>query len=85
MSRNAQYSNDTLTPKQVEVYLAIKGFIDKYHYSPSIRELCKMCGLNSTATMFVHLKKMRKKGYIDYIERKMRTITIVKEIDYDII
>ena len=82
MSRKPEYSN-TLTPKQVEVYLAIKGFTNKYHYSPSIRELCKMCEINSPATMFVHLKKMKKKGYIDYIESKARTITIVKEIEYD--
>ena len=83
MSRTTDFSK--LTPKQLEVYTAIKGFISKYSYPPSIRELCKMCDCNSPATIFVHLKKMKRKGFIDFEEKKGRTIRIMKEVDYDII
>lgn len=70
---------EELTNKQLEVYTAIKGFINKYGYSPTIRELCKMCGCNSPATIYVHLKKMRAKGFITYIDKKGRTLRILEE------
>ena len=67
-----------LTKKQTEIYNQIKEFINKYGYSPTIRELCDLCGLSSSATMFIHLKKLRDKGAIDYEDGKSRTITIYK-------
>ena len=76
---------ENLTNKQLEVYLSIRGFIDKYGFPPSIRELCKMCGLSSPATMLTHLKNLRDKGYIAYNDKQSRTIRIIKEVDYDTI
>lgn len=72
-----------LTPKQLEVYLAIQEFIKKYNYSPTVRELCKICGTNSTATIHAHLNKMKNKGFINFESRRSRTISIIKEIGYD--
>lgn len=74
-----------LTAKQLEVYFLIKKYIKEHNYPPSIRELCALCNVSSPATMFVHLKKMKKKGYIDYIERKSRTLQIIKGVSDDII
>lgn len=70
---------EELTDKQEEVLLKIKYFIKVNGYSPTIRELCDLCNLNSTATMFVHLQKLKEKGYIDYIPKKFRTIKIIKD------
>lgn len=66
-----------LTKKQKIIYDHIKEFINCNKYSPTIRELCKLCGLNSTATMYVHLQKIKAKGYINYIDKQARTITIL--------
>ena len=49
-----------LTKKQELVLKAIKEFIDFNGYSPSIRELCQLCGVSSPATIFVHLKKLKQ-------------------------
>ena len=67
-----------MTEKQKMIYETINDFIEEYGYSPTIRELCKLVGLSSTATMFVHLKKMKAKGVIDYKEGSSRTIVLYK-------
>ena len=66
-----------LTTKQTEVYNLIKKFIKEKGYSPTIRELCKILGLNSSASIHRHLKILKQKGYITYEEGKSRTIKIL--------
>lgn len=70
-----------MTETQVMVYKAIKIFIDRNGYSPSIREICGMCGLSSPATVWYHLKRLKDKGFIDYKKGKNRTI-VIKEDKY---
>lgn len=65
---------EKLTSKQEKILKTIKKFIAEKGYAPTIRELCKLCNLNSTATMFVHLKNLTKKGYINQTKSKFRTI-----------
>ena len=68
-----------MTKAQYIVYLEIKKYIDKYGYSPSVRELCKLSGKSSTGTIRQHLVNLKKLGYIDYIDKKSRTIRIIKD------
>ena len=51
--------------------------------APTIRELCNICNLSSTATMFVHLKNLTKKGYINQTENKFRTIELNVPNEFD--
>ena len=67
---------EKLTNKQEIILTNIKKFMAEKGYAPTIRELCKICNLNSTATMFVHLKNLTKKGYINQTESKFRTIEL---------
>lgn len=67
---------EKLTNKQEEILTTIKKFMAEKGYAPTIRELCYLCGLNSTATMFVHLKNLTNKGYINQTESKFRTIEL---------
>ena len=70
-----------MTDKQEKVYYAIKNYIDENGYSPTVRELCKMVRLNSPASVHGILKRLKEKGYIDYIYNHNRTLRIVKEIN----
>src|SRR5574344_1738952 len=74
---------ESLTDKQEIILTNIKKFIANKGYAPTIRELCKICNLNSTATMFVHLKNLTKKGYINQTESKFRTIELNVPNEYD--
>ncbi len=67
---------EKLTDKQKKILTIIKKFIAENGYAPTIRELCNLCGLSSTATMFVHLKNLTNKGYIKQTENKFRTIEL---------
>lgn len=67
---------EKLTNKQEEILTTIKKFIAEKGYAPTIRELCYLCDLSSTATMFVHLKNLVNKGYINQTESKFRTIEL---------
>jgi repressor LexA len=67
---------EKLTAKQEAILKEIKKFIAEKGYAPTIRELCKLCNLSSTATMFVHLKNLTNKGYISQTESKFRTIEL---------
>ena len=74
---------EKLTNKQNEILNVIKRFIAEKGYAPTIRELCKLCNLSSTATMFVHLKNLTHKGYINQTESKFRTIELNVPNEYD--
>jgi repressor LexA len=78
-----EMKNNTLTPKQLEVYISIQEYIKKYNYPPSIRDLCQICSIKSPSVVLVHLRKIREKGFITYEDKKRRTLAIIKEIDYD--
>ena len=69
---------EKLTDKQEIVLDIIKDYIQEHGYSPSIRELCEIVGVNSPATMHYHLKRLKKKGYIDYIFNRNRTIRVIE-------
>lgn len=70
-----------MTRYQYDVYIAIKNYINKVGYGPTIRELCEMTGKSSPATIHSHLKSLKKKGYITYENGKSRTIRIIKEFE----
>ena len=52
-----------LTKKQMSVYLAIKSWVKRQGWAPTIRELAEEFGV-SHATMFGHLNALDRKGYI---------------------
>lgn len=74
-----------MTEKQFEVYMEIKYYIEKYGFSPTIRELCEALGLKSVATVHYHLKNLKENGYIDFIYNRNRTIRILKDATQPVI
>jgi len=67
-----------LTKKQQEVFDKIRFYIKNYKKPPSIRDLCFLCGVSSTATIYVHLQKLKDKGYIAYNKGEHRSIVVLK-------
>lgn len=67
---------EKLTEKQLEYLRMIERFITVKKYPPSIREIGKMMGSNSPATVYNMLERLKKKKYIDYEKGKTRSITI---------
>lgn len=68
-----------MTKKQKLIYEIVKSYVSIHGHAPTIREICVISGLSSTATVYVHLKNLKEKGYIVYDSTKSRTIKIVGE------
>ena len=70
-------NKEKLTEKQERVYLSIKKYIKDNKISPTVRELCAINGVSSTETIYDHLRKLRRKGYITFREKTPRSIVIL--------
>jgi len=70
---------EKLTEKQLLTLNVVKDYIQKYGYSPTIREICVECGVNSPATIHASIKILKRKGYIDYAYNRNRTIRVLNE------
>lgn len=57
------HAPDNVTPRQKPVLDALRRFIRKHDRSPSVREIGRMVGINST-TAFAHLQAMKRRGVV---------------------
>lgn len=74
-----------LSSNEKKVFDAIQDFVSKHKYPPSVRELCKATGINSTSTIFMNLKSIQEKGYIDIEKGVARGLILKasKKTNYD--
>lgn len=63
--KNGSIVPNGLTERQIDVLLAIKEFIAKHGYPPTMRELGDMLGIGSTNGVNEHLQALTKKGYLE--------------------
>lgn len=73
---------EKLTVKQAKVLQELKKYIATKGYPPTVRELCALTNLNSTATIHVHLDHLASKGYIKKDKDKNRTIELLVPNEY---
>jgi repressor LexA len=70
--------SDTKKINQLKIYEFIKSYIEERDYSPSVREICKAVGVNSTSTVHNYLNALEKDSLIKRDPFKPRTIRIPK-------
>lgn len=58
--------------KYIEKEILLKG------YAPSVREICKVVGLSSTATVQGYLTTLEERGFIKKESKKGRTLRLLK-------
>lgn len=75
---------EKITAKQNRVLDALKKYLAKKGYPPTVRELCELTNLSSTATVQVHLDHLENKGYIKRDKVKNRTIELLVPNEYDV-
>ncbi len=67
--------------KHDEVYKYILNFIEDNGYAPTVREICRACGIASTATAFSIMNRLAEEGLINKSkvgENKRRAISITQ-------
>lgn len=65
-----------LTKRQREILDFITEFTSDYGYAPSLREIGDHFGLNSPATIHVHVENLKKKGFLKSSYNEARSIEI---------
>lgn len=66
-----------ITEKDYEIMDFIHECIKENGFPPTVREICREVGLNSTATVHARLKKLEKEGYIVKESSKNRSMRLV--------
>ena len=66
-----------LSEKQNKVLDAIIRYKQIHGFPPTVREICNLTGYKSTSSVASHLKVLREKGMITWVESMPRTITVV--------
>lgn len=70
---------ERMEEKEQEILKVVSKLIQKKKNSPSVREITKAAGLNSTSTTYEYLKRLQAKGLVDWEPKKIRTLHIVKK------
>ena len=71
---------ENLTDAQNELYQWIKGYIQQFQHSPSIRQMMAAMQLKSPAPIQSRLKHLQDKGFISWQEGKARTLKLVDDL-----
>ena len=68
-----------ISPKQLEILEFMKNEIINKGYPPSVREIGEAVHLKSTASVFTHLEKLEKNGYIKRDHSIPRKVLIIDD------
>lgn len=82
MTLKEEEEMEELTNRQAEILKALKLFLAKKGFPPTVRELGQAVGLSSPATIQFHLNKLEEKGYIRKDPSKNRTIELLVENEF---
>ncbi len=66
-----------VTRRQREVLDFISTFVQRTGYSPSFDEMARGLGLKSLATVHKHITNLEKKGLLDRVHNRSRSIDII--------
>ena len=66
-----------LTRRQQEIMDAIRGFTGEHGYPPTVRDIGKAVGLNSSSTVHAHLANLEKLGLLRRDPTKPRAMELV--------
>lgn len=68
-----------MSEKQKEILKIIKTFIKENGYSPTIREICRIANIKSTASVHGHIKRLKDEGHITTGIDMPRSIALTKK------
>ncbi|HEV2134217.1 MAG TPA: transcriptional repressor LexA [Terracidiphilus sp.] len=66
-----------VTRRQKEVLDFLDSFVQRNGYSPSFEEIARGMGLKSLATVHKHITNLEKKGMLDRVHNRSRSIDVV--------
>lgn len=70
---------DALSKRQTDILKFIRNNLKEKGFPPTVREIGKSVGLSSSSSVYSHLKKLEKMGYIRRDPTKPRAIELIDE------
>jgi repressor LexA len=70
---------ERIEEKEQEILKDIISLISTRKMAPTIREIGKAAHMKSPSTTLAYMRRLRKKGYIDWLENKPRTLHILEQ------
>lgn len=67
-----------ITQCEQEILNCVKKFINEKGYSPSVRDIAKVSGRRSPATIQTFLNHLKTKGYVTWEPKQNRTLRVVE-------
>lgn len=68
-----------MNEREKEILEIIKSFIEEKGYSPTIREICRIANIKSTASVHGHIKRLKDEGHITTGIDMPRSIALTKK------
>lgn len=62
-----------------KVYEFIKDFINENGYAPTVRDICKGCNINSTATPYQIINRLVERGLLKKTDNKNRAVSVANQ------
>ena len=66
-----------VTRRQKEILDFLAAFVSRNGYSPSFEEIARGMGLKSLATVHKHITNLEKKGLLDRVHNRSRSIDVI--------
>jgi len=73
--------SEGLGERPVKILHFLEEYQEKHGYSPSIREIGKHIGVDSTSLVDYYLNQLNEKGFIERDNRVSRSIRVLKSVD----
>lgn len=72
-----QEPQERSTKRQKELLDFVDGFIQKYGYGPSYREIMNSLGYKSVSTVAIHINGLVAKGYLRKRDKSARSLEVI--------
>ena len=69
----------TLYNRERQLLEFITQFIQRYGYSPTLKEIGEALGMGSPATVHEHVDRLRQKGFVRKLDGTARGIEVVEQ------
>lgn len=71
-------NEEWLTPRQREIWQAIRTYMREYKSAPTIREIQDLCGIASPSTVLYNLRVLQRKHFIGFAPGITRSIQLIE-------
>ena len=63
-----------------QIFEFMQKYIAENGFAPTVREICKACGIKSTATVFTYINELAERGVINKVDNRNRAVSLKQKV-----